>query len=71
MQHLTLYIDGMSCGHCLNAVNKALTDKPGVTIGSVRIGRAELEYDPTVIEPGAVAALVTGAGYPASVQPAP
>ena len=71
MPSLTLHIEGMSCGHCLNTVNQALAGQPGVTVGSVRIGRAEVEYDGEVIGPDAVAALVTEAGYPATVQPTP
>ena len=35
MRHLTLHIEGMSCGHCLNAVNRALAGLPGVEIESV------------------------------------
>lgn len=38
-----MHIEGMSCGHCLNAVNQALAAVPGVTIRSVRIGRADVE----------------------------
>ena len=68
MQPLTLHIEGMSCGHCLNAVNQALANQAGITVGSVTIGRADLQYDPAVIGPEAVAALVTKAGYPATVQ---
>ena len=63
MKPLTLTIDGMSCNHCLNAVNKALSHLPGVSLTSVRIGRAELEYDESRIEPTAIAAAVTAAGY--------
>ncbi|MDP9144464.1 MAG: heavy-metal-associated domain-containing protein [Actinomycetota bacterium] len=65
MRELTLQIDGMSCGHCLNAVSGALTALPGLEVGSVRIGRAELRYDPAVIAPGQVVAAVRGAGYEA------
>lgn len=43
MTTLTLQIEGMSCGHCLNAVNRALAAVPGARIASVRIGRAEVE----------------------------
>ena len=39
----TLHIDGMSCSHCLNAVNQALAGVSGATIRSVQIGRAEVE----------------------------
>jgi copper chaperone CopZ len=67
MRDLTLYIEGMSCGHCLNAVNKALASVPGVEIGSVRIGRAVVRYDETVITPGLIAEAVSGAGYRATV----
>lgn len=70
MQPLTLRIEGMSCGHCLNAVNQALANQAGITVRSVKIGRADLQYDSAVIGPEAVAALVTAAGYPATAQPA-
>ena len=67
MRDLTLSIDGMSCGHCLNAVNRALADLPGVEVRSVRIGLAELRYDERAVEPSSIEAAVTGAGYPARV----
>ncbi len=70
MEPLTLQIEGMSCGHCLNAVNQALANQAGITVGFVKLGRADLRYDSAVIDPEAVAALVTEAGYPATVQPA-
>ena len=69
MRDLTLHIEGMSCGHCLQAVNKALASVPGVEIGSVRIGRADLRYDESAIEPGRIAEAVSGAGYRATVAP--
>ncbi len=43
MKVMTLHIEGMSCGHCLNAVNQALAGVAGATVRSVRIGRAEVE----------------------------
>ena len=69
MKDLTLHIEGMSCGHCLNAVNRALAAVPGVELGSVRIGRAELRYDESAVEPARIAEAVTGAGYRATVAP--
>jgi copper chaperone CopZ len=69
MRDLTLFIEGMSCGHCLHAVNKALAAVPGVEIGSVRIGRAEVRYDEGVIEPGLIVEAVGDAGYRATVAP--
>ncbi len=69
MRDLTLFIEGMSCGHCLHAVNNALASVPGVEIGSVRIGHADLQYDESVIEPGRIVEAVSGAGYRATAAP--
>lgn len=66
MKTLILHIDGMSCNHCLNAVNQALGKVSGTRLTSVRIGRAELEYDETVTSPAAIANAVSAAGYPAT-----
>ncbi len=66
MKNLTLHIEGMSCGHCLNAVSKALGAAPGVEIGSVQIGRASVRYDEATTDPAKIAALVDEAGYRAS-----
>ena len=68
MARIVLHIEGMSCGHCLNAVNKALAGTPGVKVESVRIGRAEVDYDERVTAPAAVVAAVADAGYRATPQ---
>lgn len=66
MQSLTLHIEGMSCGHCLNAVSRALNQLPGVEVASVRIGRAELRYDEHQLDPARIEAAVADAGYRAT-----
>lgn len=66
MRKLTLHIDGMTCGHCLNAVNQALVSAPGVRLESLRIGRAELMYDEDVTSPAAIEAAIREAGYTAT-----
>ncbi|HKT58865.1 MAG TPA: cation transporter [Gemmatimonadales bacterium] len=66
MRHLTLHIEGMSCGHCLNAVSRALTELPGVEVESVRIGRADLRYDEQQLNPARIEAAVADAGYRAT-----
>lgn len=63
MTQLNLAIEGMSCHHCLNAVNQALTALPGVAITSVRIGRAELAYDPAAVDAPRIIAALGDAGY--------
>jgi copper chaperone CopZ len=66
MKDLTLHIEGMSCGHCLNAVSRTLGSLPGVQIDSVQMGRASVRYDETKTTPAAVAAAVADAGYRAT-----
>ena len=66
MRSLTLSLSGMTCSHCLNAVNKALASLPGVTVRGVQMNRAEVAYDATLIEAGDVIAAVEAAGYEVS-----
>ena len=68
MRQATLHIEGMSCGHCLNAVNRALSAVPGVTIDAVRIGRADVSYDDTTTTVSDLETAVAEAGYLATVQ---
>ena len=66
MRPLTLHIDGMTCGHCLQAVNRALSELLGVQVDSVRIGRADLQYDEQVVDAGRIETAVAEAGYRAT-----
>lgn len=68
MTPLTLHITGMTCSHCLNAVNQALREVPGVRIHTVQIGRAEMEYDEARVTPGRIIEAVADAGYQAAMQ---
>ena len=62
MSDIVLHISGMSCGHCLNAVNQALNKVENIETVSVRIGRAELRVqDPALIEAAKTA--IEDAGY--------
>lgn len=60
----TLAIDGMTCGHCVQAVTKALSAVPGVKVRSVAVGSALIEAADGWTAGKAVAALEE-AGYPA------
>ena len=68
VRQATLHIEGMSCGHCLNAVNRALSSVPGVRIDAVRIGRADVSYDETTTTVSELEGAVAEAGYHATVQ---
>jgi copper chaperone CopZ len=58
----------MSCGHCLNAVNRALSALPGVRIDAIRIGRADVSYDEATTDLTRLEAAVADAGYKASAE---
>jgi copper chaperone len=62
MRYISITIAGMSCGHCLNAVTKALGQVPGIEVKSVRMGRAELGV-PDDAATARVEAALTAAGY--------
>lgn len=43
----TVSVSGMTCGHCVSAVQNALAAMPGVEVNNVAIGSADIEYDAT------------------------
>ena len=65
MDTLHLDIDGMSCGHCVGSVRKALGALDGVSLDAVTVGSAHLRYDPNKTSAEAVLEAVAEAGYPA------
>ncbi|HKI04424.1 MAG TPA: heavy-metal-associated domain-containing protein [Thermoanaerobaculia bacterium] len=66
MNHLTLKIDGMTCGHCAGRVSKALSKLDGVHVRRVDIGSAEIDYDPDRTPFARIREAVDDAGYTAS-----
>lgn len=73
MAHVRIAIEGMSCGHCVSAVDRALRAVHGVATTQVRLGEATLTLDPDAapVERTVSAALgaVREAGYEAHVEP--
>jgi copper chaperone len=63
MEDLTLQIDGMSCGHCVARVQKALSKLDGVDVRNVQVGVAEMGYDPSRVSPDRILEAVDAAGY--------
>jgi copper chaperone len=63
MEHATLTIEGMSCGHCVRAVRDALEGLPGVRVDEVEIGTATIAYDPAAVGLERVTAAVEEEGY--------
>ena len=67
MEQAKLSIEGMSCGHCVAQVTKALKAVPGVAVENVAVGSADVSFDPTKVERSALADAVTQAGYAAKL----
>ena len=65
---ITLSISGMSCGHCVAAVKKALATVPGISDAQVAVGSATLtvasDADANAVRASAVEA-IQDAGYDA------
>ncbi len=65
-QTQTFEISGMSCGHCVRAVEGALEKMDGVEVEKVEIGRATVRFDPARQSPDAIAAAIREEGYSVS-----
>jgi len=69
VNHLSLSISGMSCGHCVATVRAALERLEGVKVERVSVGAATVDYDPARHAPQAILNAVTAAGYEARIAP--
>ncbi len=65
MTHARIAVGGMSCGHCVTAVEAALAELPGVEVDRVTIGLAELRYDPRQSGIDEIRGALADAGYTA------
>ncbi len=65
MTTFDLTIQGMSCGHCVKAVQEALRRVKGVERVEVEIGRAHVEASPAVTRQALIETLEQ-IDYPAS-----
>ena len=63
MEQATLRIEGMSCQHCVRAVEEALRAVPGVEVRQVAIGEATVAYDPARAPRREIEDAVRDAGY--------
>ena len=63
MERVTMKIDGMSCGHCVSAVSKALTELEHVEVEQVRVGAATVTFDPTATSEDRISKAIEDQGY--------
>jgi copper chaperone len=60
------HIEGMSCRHCIDAVEGELQQIDGLTVEEVAIGRARVRYEGNDVSPQDIESAIDEAGY--SVQ---
>ncbi|MHB1074211.1 MAG: heavy-metal-associated domain-containing protein [Gemmatimonadaceae bacterium] len=63
MTKLEMSISGMTCGHCVRAVSKALEGIDGVQVEQVQVGSAVVNYDEAKVSPARIAEVVEDEGY--------
>lgn len=63
MSKLTFEITGMTCGHCVAAVDRTLKGLEGVSSRDVKIGSAEVEFDESRLTSGQIAQAIADEGY--------
>jgi copper chaperone CopZ len=68
LERATLAVRGMSCGHCVSAVRKALAALPGVAEVEVTLEppRAKVAYDPGKTTMEALVGATEAEGYPSA-----
>ena len=67
MERISLAITGMSCGHCVGAVRRALEGLDGVRVEQVAIGTATVAIDPARATADSITTAIEDAGYLAHV----
>jgi copper chaperone len=65
MQNQVIKISGMSCGHCVMAVEKSINALPGINDVRVELqkGQATVVYDETKVSLNAIEASIEEVGY--------
>ena len=65
MEKVTLIVNGMSCGHCVKAVEGSVGALNGVKNVQVELseGKVEVEYDSTVVSVETIKATIHDQGY--------
>ena len=67
MQKIHLAIEGMSCGHCVARVRRALEAVDGVQVSAVQVGSADVELESSTITADELARRVSETGFAARV----
>ena len=63
METMNLKVSGMSCGHCVSSVQRALKSVNGVEEADVKVGSATVRFDPATATASQIRGAVEDAGY--------
>lgn len=63
MTQLKMDISGMTCGHCVGSVTRALKGLDGVAVEQVTVGKATVSYDANATSPARIASAIEEEGY--------
>ena len=67
MTDTVIKIEGMSCGHCVMRVKKALDGIDGITEANVTVGSASVKYDESKAKMEDIHSAIEKAGYKVSL----
>ncbi|HEU0299736.1 MAG TPA: cation transporter [Longimicrobium sp.] len=67
MEQATIGIQGMSCGHCVASVKRALDQLESVEVQEVKVGSARVSYDPATVTPDRIKQAIEDEGYTAQL----
>ncbi|MDB4882605.1 MAG: hypothetical protein JWL95_1371 [Gemmatimonadetes bacterium] len=63
MDAVHLNIEGMTCEHCVRAIDGRLRKTPGVQVDKVVVGAVDLHYDKSRITLDEISELISDEGY--------
>ncbi|AYC30377.1 copper chaperone CopZ [Paenisporosarcina cavernae] len=65
VDHVTLQVGGMTCNHCVNAIEKSVGNISGVDKVDVHLenGTVDVEFNKTVVEMRQITSAIEEQGY--------
>lgn len=65
MEKITLNVNGMSCGHCVNSIESSVGNLQGVQIVKVHLeeGKVDVEYNPQEVSLEKIKETIDDQGY--------
>jgi copper chaperone len=63
MESVHLNIEGMTCEHCVRAIDNRLRRTPGVEVERVVVGAVDLRYEPSRISLDEISEVISDEGY--------